>query len=105
MYLDALQLSMRDVALRLQVAPSTLNRILQGRSRVTPEMALRLSRCLGRSAESWLAMQDAHDLWQARQRLDLSKLEPLVEASASISPRASRRGNVTAGPDLKQAFP
>jgi addiction module HigA family antidote len=81
-YLDALQLSMRDVALQLQVAPSTLNRILQGRSRVTPEMALRLSRCLGRSAESWLAMQNAHDLWQARQRLDLSGLTPLVAASA-----------------------
>jgi addiction module HigA family antidote len=80
-YLDALQLSVRDVAARLQVAPSTLNRILQGRSRVTPEMALRLSRCLGRSAESWLAMQDAHDLWQARQRLDLSGLQSLVEAS------------------------
>jgi plasmid maintenance system antidote protein VapI len=45
-------------------------------------MALRLSRCLGRSAESWLAMQDAHDLWQARQRLDLTSLQPLVEASA-----------------------
>jgi addiction module HigA family antidote len=69
------------VASRLQVAPSTLNRILQGRSRVTPEMALRLSHCLGRSAESWLAMQDAHDLWQARQRLDLSGLQSLVEAS------------------------
>ena len=81
-YLEALQLSMRDVALRLQVAPSMLNRILQGRSRVTPEMAMRLSRCLGRSAESWLAMQAAHDLWQARQHLDLSSLQPLVEATA-----------------------
>jgi addiction module HigA family antidote len=81
-YLDALQLSVRDVASRLQVAPSTLNRILQGRSRVTPEMALRLSRCLGRSAESWLAMQAAHDLWQARQHLDLTSLQPLVGASA-----------------------
>jgi antitoxin HigA-1 len=81
-YLDALQLSVRDVASRLQVAPSTLNRILQGRSRVTPEMALRLSRCLGRSAESWLAMQAAHDLWQARQHLDLTGLQPLVEATA-----------------------
>jgi antitoxin HigA-1 len=29
---------------------------------------------LGRSAESWLAMQDSHDLWQARQRPDLSGL-------------------------------
>jgi addiction module HigA family antidote len=41
-YLSELQLSVRDVAFKLQVAPSTLNRILQGRSRVTPEMALRL---------------------------------------------------------------
>ena len=80
--LESLQLSVRDLASQLQVAPSTLNRILQGRSRVTPEMALRLSRCLGRSAESWLAMQDAHDLWQARQHLDLSSPQPLVEASA-----------------------
>ena len=78
--LDALQLSVRDVASRLQVTPSTLNRILQARSRVTTEMALRLSRCLGRSAESWLAMQAAHDLWQARRQQDLSNLEPLVEA-------------------------
>jgi len=38
------------------------------------ELALRLSRVLGRSAESWLAMQDSHDLWQALQRLDLSGL-------------------------------
>jgi addiction module HigA family antidote len=80
-YLDALQLSVRDVAWRLQVAPSTLNRILQGCCRVTPAMALRLSRCLGRSAESWLAMQAAHDLWQARQHLDLTSLQPLVEVS------------------------
>jgi addiction module HigA family antidote len=81
-YLNALQLSVRDVASRLQVAPSTLNRVLQRRSRVMPEMALRLSRCLGRSAASWLAMQAAHDLWQARQHLDLTGLQPLVEASA-----------------------
>lgn len=81
-YLLELQHSARDVASKLQVVPSTLNRILQGRSRVTPGMALRLSRCLGRSAESWLAMQDAYDLWQARQRLDLSGVQPLVAATA-----------------------
>jgi len=74
--------SVRDVAAKLQVAPSTLNRILQGRSRVTPEMALRLSCCLGRSAESLLAMQDAYDFWHARQQLDLSSLEPVVAATA-----------------------
>jgi plasmid maintenance system antidote protein VapI len=37
-----------------------------------------LSRVLGRSAESWLAMQDSYDLWQARQSLDLSGLTPMA---------------------------
>ena len=71
-YLAPHRLSGRDLARRLNVAPSTLSRVLTGSSRVTPEMALRLSAALGRSAESWLAMQDAHDLWVARQTLDLA---------------------------------
>lgn len=41
-------------------------------------MALRLSLVLGRSPESWLAMQDQYDLWQARQHSRLDKLRPLV---------------------------
>jgi plasmid maintenance system antidote protein VapI len=38
-------------------------------------MALRLSKALGRSPESWLPMQDSHDLWQARQTVDLDAVE------------------------------
>jgi len=56
------------------VSVSTLNRILTGKSGITPEMALRLPKCLGRSPESWLAMQDAHDLWLARQRVGLDRV-------------------------------
>jgi addiction module HigA family antidote len=77
-YLEPNGISGRELADKLDVSASTLSRVLKGSSRVTPEMALRLSHCLGRSAESWLAMQDAHDLWQARQHLDLSKLEPVT---------------------------
>jgi len=71
-YLAPHGVSGRDLARQLDVAPSTLSRVLAGSSRVTPEMALRLSKALGRSAESWLAMQDAHDLWVARRTLDLA---------------------------------
>ncbi len=56
--------------------------MLKGTSRVTPEMALRLSKAVGRSAESWLAMQDAHDLWVARQTLDLRRVQALDKARA-----------------------
>ncbi|TVR64235.1 MAG: addiction module antidote protein, HigA family, partial [Candidatus Competibacteraceae bacterium] len=57
------------------VSPSTLNRVLQGRSGISPEMALRLSKALGRSPESWLAMQDNHELWHARQSVNLEAVE------------------------------
>ena len=61
-YLETLDVSARAVAAKLRVSPSTFARLLGGRSSVTPEMALRLSKTLGRSAESWLAMQSHYDL-------------------------------------------
>lgn len=73
-YLEPNDLSGRELAAKLGVAPSTLNRVLTGASGVSPEMALRLSKSLGRTAESWLAMQYSHDLWRARQQVDLSRV-------------------------------
>ncbi len=76
-YLEPHGISGRELAARLQIAPSTLSRVLNGSSRVSPDMALRLSRAIGRSPESWLAMQDNHDLWKARQRADLQGVRKL----------------------------
>ena len=67
-YLEPNGLSGRELAGKLGVSPSTLSRILRGTSNISPEMALRLEKALGRSAESWLALQSAHDLWQAREQ-------------------------------------
>ncbi len=71
-YLEPFAMSGRQLAEKLDVAASTLNRVLKGQSGVSPEMALRLSKALGRSAESWLEMQHAYDLWQARKMVRLS---------------------------------
>ena len=76
-YLEPFGLSCRFLAKKLDVAASTLNRILKTKSGVSPEMALRLSKALGRSAESWLAMQDAYDLWQAKKSVKLGKVVKL----------------------------
>jgi addiction module HigA family antidote len=73
-YLEPNNLSGRELAAKLGVAASTLNRVLTGTSGISPEMALRLSKALGRSPESWLAMQNNHDLWQAKQRLKLGNV-------------------------------
>jgi len=64
------------------VAASTLSRILAGSSGVSPEMALRLSKSLGRSPESWLAMQYSYDLWLARKRVDLSEVARIKFSAA-----------------------
>ena len=73
-YLEPNNLSGRELAAKLDVSASTLNRILKGTSGISPEMALRLAKALGRSAESWLAMQYNYDLWQARQHVKLEKV-------------------------------
>jgi addiction module HigA family antidote len=81
-YLEPFGVSGRVLAQQLDVSASTLSRVLNGTSRVSPEMALRLSKALGRTPESWLAMQDTHDLWQARKHLDLRRVNRLKLASA-----------------------
>lgn len=63
------------IADRLGIARSTFNRLLNGVSNVSPEMAVRLSTVLGSSAESWLTLQESYDLWKARQTVNTSDLE------------------------------
>ena len=77
-YLDALEVSYRKVAEMLNVSPSTFNRILNGQSSISPEMALRLSKTLGRSPESWLNMQSNYNLWLARKKINLTRVKKLV---------------------------
>ena len=66
------------VAAKLKVSTSTLSRLVNGQSSVTSEMALRLSKTLGRSPESWLIMQNNYDLWQAQKRVNLQEVEKLT---------------------------
>lgn len=76
-YLEPFGLSARQLAVKLGVSPSTLSRVLKGTSGVSPEMALRLSKALGRSPESWLAMQDLYDLWVARDHVNLENVQAI----------------------------
>lgn len=76
-YMEPFGVSCRMLAQHLNVAASTLNRILKQQNGVSPEMALRLSKTLGRSPESWLAMQDAYDLWIAKKSVKLSDVKSL----------------------------
>ncbi|MDO8140365.1 MAG: HigA family addiction module antitoxin [Candidatus Brocadiales bacterium] len=76
-YLEPLGISYRTVAAKLKVAPSTFNRLIKGQSNISSEMALRLSKTLGRSPESWLIMQNNYNLWQAKQTINLDEVEEM----------------------------
>jgi addiction module HigA family antidote len=61
-------LSVAEAAKALGVARQTLNNLVRGRSGISPEMAVRLSKAFGSSPETWLGMQTDYDLAQLRRR-------------------------------------
>ena len=65
--LDPLGLTITEGASILDVARHTLSRVINGQAGISPDMALRLEKAFGGSADSWLRMQAAYDLAQARQ--------------------------------------
>lgn len=78
--LEPLGLTVTEAARALDVSRKTLSAILNGRSGISPEMALRLSLAFDTTAESWLAQQLQYDLWQAEQRRDTLRVKPLTAA-------------------------
>ena len=62
------ELGVTEAARRLGVTRQALSALLNGRSGVSASMAIRLESALGTSAEMWLAMQAAFDLWRERQK-------------------------------------
>jgi len=81
-YLEPSVFSCHYLARQLYVASSTLNRVLKGQNAISPEMALRLSKAVGRTPESWLAMQDNYDLWHAKQQINLTNVHAVNFAVA-----------------------
>jgi len=59
----------------LGVSRKTFSALLNGKSGISPEMALRLSKVFGRTPEGWLKLQLQYDLWQIEQKVDLSYLK------------------------------
>lgn len=76
--IDPLGLSITETASCLGVSRKTLSSLLNGHFGVSPEMAIRLSKAFGGSAESWLIQQAQYDLWQAMQKEDKIKVKALV---------------------------
>ena len=66
--LPALQITVNEAAEQLGVSRVTLSRVINGRSAITAEMALRVGKWVGNGPEIWLCMQSQYDLWHAAKK-------------------------------------
>jgi addiction module HigA family antidote len=73
-------ITVTEFAKQLGVSRVALSRVANGRAAISADMALRLAAALGGSAESWLSMQAAYDLWQAKKKGQI-KVQPLKLAA------------------------
>lgn len=82
--LEPLGLSVTEGAKVLGVTRQALNNVVNGRAGISPEMAIRLSKAFGSTAETWLQMQLAYDLSEARKAEHRIKVRacPMGEAVA-----------------------
>ncbi len=80
--LEPLGLTITGAAKALGVSRKTLSELINGHSRITPEMAIRLSIAFKTSAESWLNQQAKYDLWIAEKLRTQLKVTCLVKKAA-----------------------
>ena len=74
------RISVTQFAEKLGVSRVALSRVVNKRAAVSADMALRLAAALGGSAESWLQMQAAYDLWLAA-KVRRPRIQPLKLAA------------------------
>ena len=79
-YMDELGLRATELAGALEVSESTLSRLLHEKIDLSPTLAVKVSKVLGRSAESWMAMQANHTL--ARYQAELESWTPTRQVTA-----------------------
>ena len=67
LYMEPVGITITALAEHLRVSRKTLSKIVNERGAITPDMALRLSEAFGTTPEIWLNMQQAYDLWAAKE--------------------------------------
>jgi len=78
--LEPLGLSVTTAASHLGVSRQSLSELVNERTGVSVDMAIRLTKAFGSTPETWLGLQMAYDLWRARRRIDDIKVERIEAA-------------------------
>ena len=78
-FLEDLEITQLQFAKAIGVTPYRVSQIMNRRAPITAEMALRIGKAFGQSAEFWMNLQKMYDLEVARATVDVSAIEPLYE--------------------------
>lgn len=78
LYLPDYKLSVTAFALKLGVSRTTASELVNCKNGISADMALKLAKAFGTTPKFWLNMQQAYDLWQAKQRVNLDNVEVIA---------------------------
>jgi antitoxin HigA-1 len=81
-YTDATELSITQIAAKLHMSRKVLSQILNGHAGISAEMAWKLSAAFGTTPDVWINLQKQYDLWQAKQKVDISQIPQLLVQAA-----------------------
>lgn len=80
-FIDTHGLSISFVAKKLNITRAQLSNIVNQKAGISPELAFKLGKAFGTSAELWVNLQTQYDVAEARKKVDLSKVEVINKAS------------------------
>lgn len=81
--IEPLGLTIKEAAERLGISRQTLNNIVNGKSGISPEMSIRLSRAFGSSPEVWLGLQMDYGLAEAKKHADRIKVQRITASDTA----------------------
>ncbi len=78
-YIEETHKTITEIAQGIGISRKNLSLILNGHAGVTAEMAIRLGAAFGTTPELWVNLQKQYDLWQAKQKVDVSNVQHFLE--------------------------
>lgn len=75
--MEDLNIGIRELARAIDVAPSTIQRLVSGQAAISPEMAVKLAAVIGSTPDMWLRLQSSYSLEKAEKETDVSHLTKL----------------------------
>ena len=94
---EALGLTVERAAKGLGVSPKTLSDLMDGKTSVSVDMSIRLSKAFGSSPEVWVGMQIAYDQWQIRQGTKRVEVERFWDGEEKRAMRSEEREGMGVG--------